>query len=71
MPHLLVQQATSVLLAAVAALSLGNVAGGHTGSPAAMADLLRSAELKEQLDKREWWTCAAHVIYVSYDRYHS
>lgn len=43
-----------MLLAAVAALSLGNVAGGHMGTPATMADLLRSAELKEQLDKREW-----------------
>lgn len=60
MPHLLVQQATSVLLAAVAALSLINVAGGQEVTPAAMAELLRSAELKEQLDKREW-QLAQHV----------
>lgn len=52
-PHLLVQQASSVLLAAVAALSLLNVAGGTDAAPAAMADLLRSPELKEQLDKCE------------------
>jgi hypothetical protein len=52
-PHLLVQQATSVLLAAVAALSLSNVAGGRDVSPAAMADLLRSPELRDQLDKRK------------------
>jgi hypothetical protein len=49
-----VQQASSVLLAAVAALSLLNVAGGADAAPAAMADLLRSPELKDQLDKREW-----------------
>lgn len=52
-PHLLVQQASSVLLAAVAALSLLNVAGGADAAPAAMADLLRSPELKEQLEKCE------------------
>lgn len=42
-----------MLLAAVAALSLSNVAGGRDVSPAAMADLLRSPELKDQLDKCE------------------
>jgi hypothetical protein len=68
--HLLIQQVTSVLLAAVAALSLKNVAGGGDVPPASMAELLRSTELREQLDKREccWGlnlSCAAtekHVL---------
>lgn len=52
-PHLLQQQASAVLLAAVSALSLHNIAGGQEVPPAAMADLLRAQELKEQLDKCE------------------
>jgi hypothetical protein len=52
-PHLLIQQVTSVLLAAVAALSLKNIAGGGDVPPASMAELLRSTELREQLDKCE------------------
>lgn len=42
-----------MLLAAVSALSLHNIAGGQEVPPAAMADLLRAQELKEQLDKCE------------------
>jgi hypothetical protein len=55
-PHMLVQQASAVLLAAVAVLSLKNVAGGVDIPVAAMVDLLRSQEVKEQLDKRECTT---------------
>lgn len=50
---MLVQQVSAVLLAAVCMLSLHNVAGGLEVPPAAMADLLRSPELKEQLQNCE------------------
>lgn len=50
-PHVLLQQATCVLLAVVAAVSLESAAGGAGRPPAKIADLLRASELQEHLGK--------------------
>lgn len=52
-PHALLQQATCILLAVVAALSLDSAAGGAGRPPAKVADLLRASELQEHLNKGE------------------
>lgn len=45
------QQVTAVLLAVVAAMSLGNAAGGAPRAPATLAHLLRAPELAQHLQK--------------------
>ena len=60
-PHALLQQATSCLLAVVAAVSLGNAAGGAMRPPAAVGELLRANEVNEHLSRGKgrmvslWW----------------
>lgn len=50
-PHAQWQQITCVLLAVVAAMSMGNAAGGAPRQPAALAQLLRAQELTAHLQK--------------------
>jgi hypothetical protein len=52
-PHAQWQQITCVLLASVAAISMGNAAGGAPRQPAALAQLLRAQELTPHLQKSE------------------
>lgn len=49
--HGQLQQVMAVLLAVVAAVSLGNAAGGAPRAPATLAQLLRAPELAQHLQK--------------------
>jgi hypothetical protein len=62
-PHMLLQQASNVLLAVVAALSLESAAGGPSTRPGAMLQLLKAQELQAQLDAGG--CCASAVLLAS------
>jgi hypothetical protein len=66
-PHTQWQQITCVLLAVVAAISMGNAAGGAPRQPAALAQLLRAQELTSHLQKSEWLLSWSNLVKHGYN----